>query len=139
MKTTERLEQSLRSAEDLPEYIRENELVLNGDLTLGSYVSGFLAQKKMSRYRLFRKADITSSFGYEMLNGKRLPDRDTLLRFAFLLQLSIEQTQKMLNLAETSLLYPRRLRDSVILFFLRDRKTIAEVNAMLREHDLEPI
>ena len=138
-RTTENLEKSILSSKDLPQYLHEHEAVFNDGLSLVSYVDGFLAQRKMSRYRMFRRADIPTSFGYEMLNGSRQPNRNTLLRIAFFLGMGIEQTQKMLNLAESNLLYPRRLRDSVILFSLREKHSIVQVNAALEEHGLETI
>lgn len=43
-------------------------------------------------------ADISRSYGYQILRGERIPGRDILLRTALALHLSVEEAQRLLTL-----------------------------------------
>ena len=44
-------------------------------------------------------ADISRSYGYQILRGERIPGRDILLRTALALHLSVEEAQRLLTTA----------------------------------------
>ena len=65
--------------------------------------------------------------------------RDKLLSLAFGLRLSVEETQKMLKISGNRELYVRDTRDVLILFSLREKRTIFETNEILFDHACHPL
>ena len=51
--------------------------------------------------------DISKSYGYQILNGDRIPGRDILLRTSLVLQLSLKETQRLLAVGDCGALIPK--------------------------------
>ena len=69
-------------------------------------------------------ADISKSYGYQVLRGERMPGRDILLRTALVLQLSLQETQRLLALGDCGALYPKVRRDAAVIFALNHKMTL---------------
>lgn len=76
-------------------------------------------------------ADVSKSYGYQILRGERLPGRDILLRTALSLQLSLKETQRLLTAANCGTLYPRVRRDAAIIFALNQKMSLLETEELL--------
>ena len=62
-----------------------------------------------------------SPYIYQIFDGKRSAGRDVMLRIAFGMQLSVEDTQRLLTLSGNSSLYPKIRRDAALIYAL-DKK-----------------
>lgn len=82
--------------------------------------------------QVIKLADIERSYGHQIFNGTRKPSRDKVIQLAFGLQLGPERTQKLLRIAQKSLLYPKIKRDAAILYCLDHQKDIHETQSVLQ-------
>lgn len=76
-------------------------------------------------------ADISRSYGYQILRGERIPGRDILLRTALAVRLSVEETQRLLTLGGCAALYPRLRRDAAVIFALNQSLSLLETESLL--------
>lgn len=76
---------------------------------------------------------------YQIFEGIRKPGRNMLLRMAFALSLSLEETQRLLTVAQRGVLYPRVRRDSAIIFMLQHGYTLPKADEALREIHEQPL
>ena len=76
-------------------------------------------------------ADISKSYGYQVLRGERTPGRDVLLRTALFLRLPLKQTQRLLALGGCGALYPKVRRDAAVIFALNQNLTLLETEELL--------
>lgn len=76
-------------------------------------------------------ADVSKSYGYQILRGERVPGRDILLRTALSLHLSLKETQRLLTIGGCGALYPRVRRDAAIIFALNQEMTLLETEELL--------
>ena len=78
------------------------------------YLSLQLRQKHLRRADVVRGSHLDRTYVYQIFSGKKTPSRDKLLAIAFGLQLSAEETQKMLKLSGNLELYVRRMQQNLL-------------------------
>lgn len=78
-------------------------------------------------------------FIYQIFEGTRKPGRDMLLRMAFALNLTLEETQRLLMIAQRGALYPKVRRDAVIIHALQHGYSLCDTDETLRRVDEQPI
>ena len=76
-------------------------------------------------------ADVSKSYGYQILRGERVPGRDLLLRTALSLGLSLKETQRLLAVGGCGALYPRVRRDAAVIFALNQKMTLLQAEELL--------
>lgn len=76
-------------------------------------------------------ADVSKSYGYQILRGERVPGRDILLRTALSLRLPLKETQRLLAVGGCGALYPRVRRDAAVIFALNQKMTLLETEELL--------
>jgi transcriptional regulator with XRE-family HTH domain len=86
-----------------------------------------------------RNSQINESYGYQLFNGKRQPSRSKVIQLALGLSLTLEETNRLLKLAEKSELYVKDQRDAVVMFALNKKWTLYDTEALLIERGLESI
>ncbi|SDN87737.1 helix-turn-helix domain-containing protein [Acetanaerobacterium elongatum] len=82
--------------------------------------------------QIIKKAAIDRTYGHQLFNGTRKPSRDKVIQLAFGFNLNVEDTQKLLKLAQKSALYPKIKRDAIILYSLSNHKDILETQSVLQ-------
>ncbi len=129
---------NLNKASNIDEYFEHNkgEMISND---LPGFLYGFLRDKDMSIADVVRKSQLDRTYIYQIFDGRKKPSRDKLIAISFGLGLTDEETRKLMKATGYLDLYVRDKRDSIILFALRHGKSIIEVDAMLYDHDLEPL
>ncbi len=90
-----------------------------------------LEQAGMSAPEWIAGADISKSYGYQVLRGERIPGRDILLRTALTLQLSLKETQRLLAVGSCGALHPKVRRDAAVIFALNQKLTLLETEDLL--------
>lgn len=96
-------------------------------------------EKGLQKAPLFRKAEISEIYGYQIFSGARLPDRKKLLCLAVAMELNVEEVQTLLRCAGYAPLYVRRPADSVVLYGICQKMSLPEINAMLFEYGQETL
>lgn len=86
--------------------------------------------------RVIKAASIDRTYGHQIFNGTRRPSRDKLLQLAFGFGLKVEETQRLLRLAEKNPLYPKIKRDAAILHSLAEGKSLMETQELLQSLEL---
>lgn len=76
-------------------------------------------------------ADVSKSYGYQILRGERVPGRDILLRTALSLGLSLKETQRLLAVGGCGALYPRVRRDAAVIFALNQKMALLQAEELL--------
>lgn len=76
-------------------------------------------------------ADVSKSYGYQILRGERVPGRDILLRTALSLGLSLKETQRLLAVGGCGALYPRVRRDAAVIFALNQKMSLLQAEELL--------
>lgn len=90
-----------------------------------------LEKAKMSVSEWIAGANISKSYGYQILRGERTPGRDILLRTALVVQLSLKDTQRLLAVGGCGALYPKVCRDAVVIFALNQKMTLLETEELI--------
>ena len=132
-KTTDELRHEIKTATDIEDYLKKNNPYLLKD-SLSEHLHMLLSGKGLTRADVIRGSLLGRAYVYRIFAGEKLPSRDKLIALAFGLQLSDEETQKMLKLSGNRELYARDERDALILFALQRGMSIMDTNGMLLDH-----
>lgn len=130
---TQNLLNLLQSTKDIDNYITQNNDDFL-DIEFLPLVNEYLANKGITKYRLFQNVHIDINYGYQILNGSRKPNRNKILQLAFGLTLSLEETQLLLMSAKEPPLYVRNRRDSIIIFGLNNQLSLLDIEEILIQH-----
>ena len=76
-------------------------------------------------------ADVSKSYGYQILRGERVPGQNILLRTALALGLSLKETQRLLAVGGCGALYPRVRRDAAVIFALNQKMSLLQAEELL--------
>ena len=132
-KSTDELNHEIEAATDFVDYITDNKENLI-TTSLSAHLNMLLSQKGLKVVDVIRGSLLGRAYVYQIFAEDKNPSRDKLIALAFGLQLSEEETQKMLKLSGNRELYARDGRDALILFAVHRKKNIMETNEMLLDH-----
>lgn len=104
-------------------------------MSVASYLDQLLEQYKMSISDFITKTNLSKSFVYQIFAGERNPGRDILLRIAFAMNLTLEETQELLMMGQKGALYPKVRRDAAIICCLEQRLSLGETDEFLESID----
>lgn len=125
--TTSKLFRKLRNRESGEAFLNREQTVP----TCARVLRELLGQAGLSASEWIAGADISKSYGYQILRGERMPGRDILLRTALTLQLSLKETQRLLAVGSCGALYPKVRRDAAVIFALNQKMTLLETEDLL--------
>ncbi len=129
MKLTEDLLKQIREL-NIDEFKKEDNFDKIG---IGDYLSNLLTSHDLQPKDIIINLNMDRSYTYQILGGRRNPTRNFLLRIAIFLKLPLDETQRMLSIAQRAQLYPRNRFDAAIIFALEHEMTLEETNALLEE------
>ncbi len=136
-KSTSELLEIMKSKKDYEEYYREEigEFYFE---SLAEYLNILIKSKGLKKSEIFRKGNLNEDYAYQFFNGnKGNPSRNKILMLAFGMELSYEETAKLLKITKQPELYVRDLRDSVIIHGLNHGESIINVNERLEGYGLD--
>jgi hypothetical protein len=81
--------------------------------------------------RVIKQASIERTYGHQLFNGIRKPSRDKVIQLAFGFELDFDGSQKLLQIAQKSMLYPRIKRDAAIIYCIVNHKNVLETQSVL--------
>ena len=112
MMLTEDLERKLREEKDFDE-----QLVLgNKAPDIHILLNKHIAEKNAAHADIIRNLNVERCYGYQLLNGKRVPTRVQLIKIGLILKLSFEELQRMLKIAGKEILYARNVTDARVIY-----------------------
>ncbi len=99
--------------------------------TCAQILQELLEKAGVSATEWMTAADISKSYGYQVLRGERIPGRDILLRTALFLKLNLKETQRLLTVGGCGVLYPKIRRDAAVIFALNQKMSLLETEDLL--------
>lgn len=99
--------------------------------TCAQILQELLEKAGVSATEWMTAADISKSYGYQVLRGERIPGRDILLRTALFLKLNLKETQRLLAVGGCGALYPKIRRDAAVIFALNQKMSLLETEDLL--------
>lgn len=133
MKSTDQLMDELMKAHNIGEYLKANSKHMISD-ELPTYLSNILKKKSLVKSAVIKRSELSEVMGYQIFSGTRNPSRDSLISICVAMELSIDETQELLRVAQFALLYPRVKRDCVIINGIAAKKTVAGINEDLYDN-----
>lgn len=136
-KSTEELLTILKHTPDLTTYFKETEESICS-CTLSDYLSKLCVEKNLSAAQCIKASGLDRTYAYQIFSGSKVPARDKVLALCFGFGLSFEEIQSLLKFTGYPILYPKKERDSVIIFALQRSCSLTDLNELLfaMGHDL---
>jgi DNA-binding phage protein len=128
---------ALMESGDIRKYIEENNIEELG--TIAGYLESILRQKGKKKSSVIEKAGIDRVYGYEIFRGKKTPSRDTVLRLLLSLDLSLNETQYFLKNTQYPILYPKNIRDAIIIYGIQKSLGVIRLNNLLYDYGQKTI
>lgn len=133
-KKTDELASEIKHTNDIGEYIRENIGEFNDKMFLRTLRDHY-ARRDLKQEALADRSMLSHTYVNNILNGAKRPGRDTVIKLAFGLGLTIDETNRLLKLAGHGDLYARLERDAVLLYCLNKGFGIIEANQLLEQQN----
>lgn len=115
---------------DIGEYISDNSGSFI-EVNLSEFWENMLRKSEMQKSDVVNKADISYIYFYEILQGKKIPSKDKIVRIALALDMSLEECQQALTFCNQSRLYPRIKRDSCIIYAIEHKYNVLQLQDLL--------
>ena len=136
--TTEILAERLINSPDIDSFLDAHKKKIDA-VSFHDFLYKLVEAKGLKISECLRNSQINESYGYQLFNGKRQPSRSKVIQLALGLSLTLEETNRLLKLAEKSELYVKDQRDAVVMFALNKKWTLYDTEALLIERGLESI
>lgn len=99
--------------------------------SFAEYLLALSGEKGAAPASVVRNAQIDRVYGQQLFSGVRKPSRDKAIQLAFGFALSLDETQRLLQMADKSRLYPKIKRDAAIIYGLEHQMKLQEVQELL--------
>lgn len=136
-KSTEDLLQILLKEKNIHHFIQENSEEFERT-SLAEEFSQLFSKYQYKKSEIIRLSNLDKSYAYQIFDGRKcFPSRNKLLALCIAMQISLKETEKLLNLAHCPKLYPRNVRDSIIINAINTCTNLQDLNFLLFDMDLE--
>ncbi len=86
------------STEELTSFIESNPSVIQilefSPQPLNVYLQSCADRKKITKSQLVKRTGLSKSYVYDVMSGKRIPSRDTVIKITLALELNMNETQR---------------------------------------------
>lgn len=138
-----------KSTEDLLEELQNENCKIdeylkgNGESFVYDKIKDFwetaIEKSGYSKSNIINKSDFSYCYFYDVINGRKIPGRDKIIRLILTMKLSVDECQEALRISGRSALYPRIKRDSIILFAISNGYSIYQLSELLADAVEEPL
>lgn len=136
--TTELLKELKRQSCSLPEYLsKHKESFVVEDIK--NFWSNLIEEKKYSKSNIINKSDFSYCYFYDVINGRKMPTKDKVVRLALAMKMTVDECQQALKVSGRSALYPKIRRDSVLIYAIEQKMTIMQCNSLLEKYGEEEL
>ncbi len=131
-KRTAELMQMLNAEKTIENYLTSNtDELLN--VSTGAYLNQLLTEYGKMKNDVVAGSGLNQIYAYQIFAGTKRPSRDKLIALIFGFPLELDDAQRLLRIGGVSELYPRIRRDSIVLFGLKNRLSVHELDDLLFE------
>ena len=136
-KRTDDLMQELNGQEfDLDRYFKENpSTFINVDIK--NFWKEAIKKSGKTKSDIINKADLSYCYFYDIINGRKIPSKDKIIRIVLAMKLDLDDCQEALRISGKSALYPRIKRDSILIYAINKGYSVYETNDLLTEYGEE--
>lgn len=113
-----------------------NTLDTSKNIRLCEYLEKTFKEKKLSKSIVIKNADLDRSYAYEILRGDKKPSRDKILQLCIGGNFTLEETNKALKIGNCGELYPKIMRDSIIIFGINKNLNVLHINELLFSYNV---
>lgn len=106
----------------------------NGCPELSEFIEELIKNAGISRAELIRRLDVDINYGYQLLNGTRIPTRERLIRIGLLLGTDVKQLQRLLRIASKESLYVRDLTDAKVFYAIKQKMSYEKAALFIWGH-----
>lgn len=137
-KTSDLLKELTAENADISEYIASNpDSFINGNIK--DYWEGIIDKSGLTKSSIINKSDFSYCYFYDIINGRKIPGKDKIVRLILAMKLSLDDCQDALRISGKSALYPKIKRDSILIFALNNSLSIYETNDLLTKYGEEQL
>lgn len=129
-KSTDDLGQELMSQPNLDQYITENETYF-ADVDISAFLTSLYEICGLSKAELARRAEMSEVYLHQVFSGRRRPSRDRLLCLCVSMEVSLEDTQRLLRQVGYAPIYLKLKRDAIIGHGILHHTPLTEINDKL--------
>lgn len=135
-RTNDLMEELSGQDTDLDRYFEENPTsFINVDIK--EFWKNAVDTSSKTKSDIINKADMSYCYFYDVINGRKIPSKDKIIRIVLAMNLSLDDCQEALRISGKSALYPRIKRDSIIIYAINKGYSIYQTNDLLAEHGEE--
>ena len=138
MKDTAEIIKELQLSPDFRSFYQENREHMV-DQTLAQLLEQLLQETGISKAKAIKNAEMSEVYGYHIFAGSRIPERGKVLALAIGMGLGLEKIQNLLKAAGYSVLYVKRPFDSVVLYGIFKKMSVAQINELLYDYGMETL
>ena len=136
--TTELLNELKAPKCSLDKYLSiHNNIFVNEDIK--SFWAHIIKTKNISKSKIIDISDFSYCYFYDVINGRKIPTKDKIIRLALAMEMSFEDCQKALNISGHSALSPDNRRDSILIYSIEHKETIMQCNNLLNKYGEEEL
>lgn len=117
---------SIASLEAIMEYKEDSFM----DMTFAEYFQS-ITPSTTDRAEYIKKANMHRTYGYQILNGQKMPGRDKVLALCLAAEINLDETQHCLRYANQPQLYARNRRDAIIIYAINNKLSVQDTNSIL--------
>lgn len=122
----------------LPEYLQDaSDIFVQPDIK--EFWNKMIEKSHRSKSDIINKSDFNYKYFYDVINGRKLPTQDKVIRLCLAMKLTIEDCQQALNISGKAKLHPKIKRDSIILYALRNRWPVSKCSSALVKYGEEEL
>lgn len=136
--TTNELENNIKSADKLSVFLEEHSENFVAT-SLSNHLISLMIEKNLDKRDVVKNSNLNLNYVYQIFNGRRNAQRDKLIMLAFGLKLDTEETERLLKIANVSILYAKDRRDSIILYALHNKLSIIDLNIELHKENYQTL
>ena len=135
-RTNDLMEELSGQDTDLDRYFEENPTsFINVDIK--EFWKNAVDTSSKTKSDIINKADMSYCYFYDVINGRKIPSKDKIIRIVLAINLSLDDCQEALRISGKSALYPRIKRDSILIYAINKGYSIYQTNDLLAEHGEE--
>jgi len=133
---TEKILEKLSGSKSITQFMEENKAAFDL-LSIGEYIELEIKNRNTTKASVIRKSGINKRFFYDILSGTKSPNRRYIIRIFLALGMDFLDVQWYLKACDYPQLYAKNKRDSIIIYCLNQKLSVAECNKMLNNVGLE--
>lgn len=135
-RTNDLMEELSGQDTDLDRYFEENPTsFINVDIK--EFWKNAVDTSSKTKSDIINKADMSYCYFYDVINGRKIPSKDKIIRIVLAMNLNLDDCQEALRISGKSALYPRIKRDSILIYAINKGYSIYQTNDLLLEHGEE--